>query len=159
MNKIQDLLKREYRHPLAHIAFWQLLGFMMLLCVVWVCEASGILSACFKEPWASYFKESLSDSGLARATVISIGITICAIVIIGNTFVQQKRIISGFLIICSYCKRVRLNTQDWQKLETYVAKHSKATFSHGMCPDCYAKINEEMAKPHENKQSTDSLNQ
>jgi len=125
----------------------------MLLCVVWICEVSGILSVYFKEPWASYFRESLSSSGMARAIVISAGIIICAIVIIGNTFIQQKRMISGFLIICSYCKRVRLNTEEWQKLETYVSKRSKTIFSHGICPDCYTKISEETDKQLGNKQA------
>lgn len=131
---------KSFFNPYAHIALWQLLGFIMLLCVVWVCEASGILAVYFKEPWASYFKESLSSSSIVRASVISVGIIICAGIIIGNTFIQQKRIISNFLIICSYCKRVRLNNQDWQKLETYVSKQAKTKFSHGICPECYDKI-------------------
>jgi len=144
--------KTGRRHPLVYIALWQLFGFVMLLCVVWICEVSGILSAYFKEPWASYFRETLSSSGLARAVVISLGIIICAAVIIGNTFIQQKRILSGFLIICSYCKRVRLNEQNWQRLETYVSKHSRATFSHGICPDCYARIDKETDNLPGNKQ-------
>ena len=152
MNAVPSSQGRRRLHPLGHIALWQLLGFVMLLCVVWVCEASGILSVYFKEPWASYFKESLSSSGMARATVISGGIIICAVVIVGNTFIQQKRILSGFLIVCSYCKRIRLHAHDWQKLETYVSRHSRTTFSHGICPDCYAKIDEEMGRLPENKQ-------
>jgi DNA-binding response OmpR family regulator len=44
--------------------------------------------------------------------------------------------LSGLLPICAYCKRIR-NTEDyWMQVERYLAEHSEAEFSHGICPDC-----------------------
>jgi len=45
--------------------------------------------------------------------------------------------LSGLLPICMFCKKIR-NTKDyWEKLESYISKHSEATFSHGLCPECF----------------------
>jgi len=45
--------------------------------------------------------------------------------------------LSGLLPICSYCKRVRSDGDYWEQVEQYIAHHSDAKFSHGICPACY----------------------
>ena len=45
----------------------------------------------------------------------------------------------GLLPICSYCKKIRNDQNYWQQLETYIAQHSGAEFSHGICPECIEK--------------------
>ena len=49
----------------------------------------------------------------------------------------RVRVLQGLLPICSYCKRVRDDRNYWQQLETYFSDHSDATFTHGVCPECY----------------------
>lgn len=51
----------------------------------------------------------------------------------------QIKTLQGLLPICSYCKRIRTDGDYWQQLEGYISEHSGARFSHGVCPDCYAK--------------------
>ena len=55
--------------------------------------------------------------------------------------VKQLR---GLLPICSYCKRIRGDDQYWQQVEGYIAEHSDAQFSHGICPSCYASISAQL---------------
>jgi sigma-B regulation protein RsbU (phosphoserine phosphatase) len=55
--------------------------------------------------------------------------------------VKQLR---GLLPICSYCKRIRGDDQYWQQVEGYIAEHSHAQFSHGICPTCYATVTAEL---------------
>lgn len=45
----------------------------------------------------------------------------------------------GILPTCSYCKRIRDDAEQWVAIERYIEKRSEAAFSHGICPDCYAK--------------------
>ena len=45
--------------------------------------------------------------------------------------------LQGILPICSYCKKIRNDSNYWQNVESYVADHSQAEFSHGICPTCY----------------------
>lgn len=42
----------------------------------------------------------------------------------------------GLLPLCAWCHKVRDDRGYWSQLESYVAQHSKATFSHGICPEC-----------------------
>jgi sigma-B regulation protein RsbU (phosphoserine phosphatase) len=46
--------------------------------------------------------------------------------------------LNGLLPICSYCKRIRDDSNYWQQVESYVSTHTDARFSHGICPDCWA---------------------
>lgn len=46
--------------------------------------------------------------------------------------------LSGLIPICSSCKRIRNEGEYWVAVEQYLASHSKAAFSHALCPDCAA---------------------
>ena len=46
------------------------------------------------------------------------------------------RTLSGFIPICSKCKRVRDDGGFWDDVETYITKHSEVVLGHGVCPDC-----------------------
>lgn len=48
--------------------------------------------------------------------------------------------LEGLLPICSYCKRIRNDRNYWQQVESYIAQHSEAEFTHGICPQCYETI-------------------
>jgi phosphoserine phosphatase RsbU/P len=52
---------------------------------------------------------------------------------------QHVRRLEGLLPICSYCKKIR-EQGTWYQLESYIAEHSEANFSHGICPGCYEKL-------------------
>jgi sigma-B regulation protein RsbU (phosphoserine phosphatase) len=47
--------------------------------------------------------------------------------------------LQGLLPMCAWCKRVRDDKNYWQEVECYVAEHSDARFTHGICPDCMEK--------------------
>jgi len=46
----------------------------------------------------------------------------------------------GLLPMCAYCKKIRVDNSYWQQLESYLAEHSEAEFSHGICPDCFPDV-------------------
>ena len=50
--------------------------------------------------------------------------------------IARVKQLEGIIPICSYCKKIRDNQQNWHQLEAYISNHSEALFSHGMCPDC-----------------------
>ena len=57
-----------------------------------------------------------------------------------QTALSNVKQLRGLLPICSYCKRIRGDDQYWQQVEGYIAEHSDAQFSHGICPSCYETI-------------------
>jgi len=50
---------------------------------------------------------------------------------------KQVKKLEGILPICSYCKKIRDEENNWRMLEEYIEDRSKAEFSHGICPDCF----------------------
>jgi hypothetical protein len=51
--------------------------------------------------------------------------------------VKQLR---GLLPMCAYCKKIRVDDKYWQQLEGYLSDHSDAEFSHGICPECFPSV-------------------
>ena len=49
---------------------------------------------------------------------------------------KEVRMLEGLLPVCSYCKKIRDEGNNWQQMESYIAKHSEAEFTHGICPEC-----------------------
>jgi hypothetical protein len=52
---------------------------------------------------------------------------------------KEVDVLSGLLPICMYCKKIRDEEGEWQRLEGYIAARSEASFSHGICPECEAR--------------------
>jgi CheY-like chemotaxis protein len=52
---------------------------------------------------------------------------------------RVKRL-QGLLPICSYCKKIRDDQNYWQQVDAYITEHTEAAFSHGICPECYARV-------------------
>lgn len=48
--------------------------------------------------------------------------------------------LGGLLPICANCKKIRDDNGYWKQIEAYIRDHSEADFSHGICPDCAAKL-------------------
>jgi DNA-binding NarL/FixJ family response regulator len=55
------------------------------------------------------------------------------------------KVLQGLLPICSYCKMIRDSDGEWHQIDKYVAQHSEAEFSHGICPTCMRKQFEHLA--------------
>jgi len=49
---------------------------------------------------------------------------------------KHVKTLQGIIPICSFCHKIRNDIQAWERLESYIQKHSDAKFSHGICPDC-----------------------
>lgn len=49
---------------------------------------------------------------------------------------EQVQTLKGLLPICSGCKKIRDEQQEWQPMELYISQRSQAQFTHGFCPPC-----------------------
>lgn len=61
---------------------------------------------------------------------------------------QEVKTLSGLLPICTSCKKIRDEDKNWQPIEDYIAGHSEADFTHGICPECARRLYPEL---HHNK--------
>jgi PAS domain S-box-containing protein len=57
---------------------------------------------------------------------------------------RQVKELQGIVPICMYCKNVRDDENFWHKVEAYITHHSKAKFSHCVCPDCMDKFKKDL---------------
>ncbi|MBL8914024.1 MAG: response regulator [Archangium sp.] len=49
---------------------------------------------------------------------------------------EHVRELQGMIPICMHCKRIRNQSQIWEKVETYIENRSGAKFSHALCSEC-----------------------
>ena len=57
--------------------------------------------------------------------------------------VNENKTLRGIIPICSYCKKIRTDKGAWEQMEKYIAGHSDAKFSHGICPECMKRVSSE----------------
>jgi len=60
--------------------------------------------------------------------------------------VKQIKTLKGLIPICAACKKIRDDKGYWNQLEGYLEEHSEASFSHGLCPDCFQRYFPDAAK-------------
>ncbi len=76
-------------------------------------------------------------------TVYGIALTVFASIFVYN-YIQRKtkriQTLQGLLPICSNCKKIRDGRGKWHHVEEYIHNHSKAEFTHGICPECMKKL-------------------
>jgi hypothetical protein len=49
---------------------------------------------------------------------------------------RRVNVLEGLLPICSFCKNIRNEAGEWERLETFISRRSEAQFSHSVCPSC-----------------------
>ncbi|WP_304226225.1 two-component system response regulator [Gracilinema caldarium] len=49
---------------------------------------------------------------------------------------DRVKSLEGIIPICSKCKKVRDDEGYWTQVERYITEHTKAMFTHSLCPDC-----------------------
>ena len=120
------------KDPFAYIGFWQFLTFIMLILIVWVNEV--------RDMPALFFNTEPQDINIFRGCLLTAAVLVTAIVAIGNTYLQQKRVLNSIISVCSSCHKVRVNQNQWKQMEEYISDNSLLTFTHGLCPDCTEKV-------------------
>ena len=49
---------------------------------------------------------------------------------------REVQTLQGIIPICAWCKNIRTDDGYWQKVEIYISKHTRADFTHSICPQC-----------------------
>jgi hypothetical protein len=139
-------LYRMFRNPFVYVAFWQMMTFLILILAVWAVEYQEIATVVYKAG------EDKPD--LLRAIWLTFGIVCIALIIIGHTYLQQKRIINNMLSVCSRCRKVQVNKDYWESMEDYLYDISPSDITHGLCPECLEITLKEIEKKKEKNITT-----
>jgi len=54
--------------------------------------------------------------------------------------IRELKVLSGLLPICAWCKKIRDDRGYWSRIEAYLGARTDAQFTHGICPECDAKM-------------------
>jgi hypothetical protein len=76
-------------------------------------------------------------SAIVRAVVWAfVGLIIARLAEHERELEKEVEALEGLLPICMYCKSIRNDAGEWEKLETYLSQRTEATFTHGLCARC-----------------------
>ncbi len=54
--------------------------------------------------------------------------------------IAQVRTLRGLIPLCAWCRKLRNDRGAWQSLEQYLAEHTDASITHGICSECSVKL-------------------
>ena len=119
------------------------IAFQIFIIIASICSANALGPFAMGE----YYREIV----LVRFNLFC-GITIITVLVVSALHAEREflvhelqdalsqiKTLSGFIPICSHCKKIRDDSGYWNKLETYIQENSDAQLSHGICPDCAKK--------------------
>jgi hypothetical protein len=114
------------------------------------------------------FQRSMNQSArlLWFVHILGLGVSLGLVTLLGTRLIQSVdalqtslsriRQLEGLVPICAWCKKIRKEGADpwspssWVPVERYVGERTAAKFSHGMCPECHAKVNPNSPPPETN---------
>ncbi len=143
---------REMKKKLMkNILLYEIAGYLIVIAAIWMDELFDLPRFLFKAPQTPVnWEESLFESVIVAVLA---GITIY----FTYRYIKHIRYLEGFLIVCSFCKKIRIGNE-WIPIETFISEKSEAKFSHGLCPDClekhYGEYLDDMDKIREKKPKT-----
>ncbi len=118
--------------PLTRFFKWQVVCFLVLLAGIWINEAVDFPALLFGLP--------ATPVSWMRAGVLSLGVVLIGVVALIPMCLPRKCAFRGAITLCSYCRRVQTEAKTWDAVEAFFNERTYVTMSHGVCPDCKAKV-------------------
>jgi hypothetical protein len=116
------------------VIVYEIIAFTIIILLIWVDEVIDLpyllLGA---EATPINWRESLFES-------ICILILGAVVIYFTNRMFQRMNYLEGILPVCSSCKKIRDDRNNWHEIESYIRDRSDAEFSHGICPECAARL-------------------
>lgn len=120
--------KQGYRDAFTRIAVWQFMAFIILLIFAWAVEIIDVPALLFDAPPSSF--------SFFRAITMTAAIISCAIIAVGHTYEQQRRLINQIKQRCPYCQKVLTGKDQWEHIADYFMRHYPMNICQDACPSC-----------------------
>lgn len=94
----------------------------------------------------------IGKAAVVSGTLLLLGIAIASSIVdrrfsirtqLLNQALAEVKTLRGLFSICATCKKLRNDQGAWEQIESYVRRNTEAEFSHGICPDCLRRFEEE----------------
>jgi hypothetical protein len=126
-------MRKALSHQTGLLLVGEVVVFGLILGVVWLDKFVDVPHRFFGEPETPYRPtEYLFEYG----AIAAVGLLVVLV-----TLWLRRRIerLESFLRVCAWCRRVNVN-DEWVRFEDYLASRYHLSSSHGICPDCEAKM-------------------
>ena len=118
------------------VLVYQAIGFALLIGFVWFEDVRGLPQFLFG---GGNHVHDWRDSAMATLVILYV-----AAIILGLTLrlLERLRHLEDMLKICAWCRKIGHHNQ-WLKMEDYFERGFQIYTTHGMCPDCLKKVQED----------------
>lgn len=142
--------------PITNTAYDMGLFFSLIaLCAFRFHMKGGIIAAVSAFPLLIWAHGNMLSQADTKVELLFVGLSGIIVALIVGGYVASKnklqkaldevKTLSGFLTIYAACKKIRNDKGYWQAVEHYIEEHSYAEFTHGICPDCAARLYPEIS--------------
>ncbi|GEM_PF-775925 len=113
-----------------HVLLLEILAFELILLFIWLGEYFDFSHLLYGAPPSPFdWQNSLMLS-------VWILLVMGFILVITRVFFKQIRYLEGFLPVCSFCKKIRLDDGRWVPIEEFMQIRTSVKMTHSLCPPC-----------------------
>jgi DNA-directed RNA polymerase beta' subunit len=112
------------------VLLYEAIGFTAIIGLVWLNETLDIPHLTLGSPQT---KVNLREALLESISVLILGIIVLKLT---WNFLARIKYLEGFIVVCSFCRKVRIAEDTWASLEEFVHSNAEVEFSHSFCPTC-----------------------
>ena len=120
------------------VLWLQATAFALFIAFLWLSELFDLPHNLLGTPATPV---NLAESAFHTVICLLLG-TAC--IIVTAHLQRQVRYLEGFLVVCSGCKRVRVEGE-WMDLELYLHQQAGTELSHGLCEECLHRLYPDIA--------------
>jgi len=113
----------------------EILGFALITVLTWLDELVRLPSLLFGGEYHANYPEAIMETLIILCVAIPV-------VVISRRLLTRLHYLEGFLQVCAWCRKVDHDGQ-WLVMEDYFQHRFDTQTSHGMCPECFAKVRAE----------------
>lgn len=107
----------------------ELLGFILVGMTLWLDEITDLPRILVgKKPTPVNYPELVLETGV----ILLLG---TLVITISSQLLKRIKYLEGFLLVCSYCKKINLDGK-WIPLHEFLESNTELSLSHGLCPEC-----------------------
>ena len=129
----------KFLRSASRVLWYESIGFVILIGLSWTDEIQGLSQALFG---GAPHTRDWRDSAFQTLVIIYIWAIVWGLT---RTLLQRLHDLGTYLKLCAWCRKVG-HRGKWMKIEEYFKEDFRIPTTHGMCPDCRKKMEEETAE-------------
>lgn len=114
------------------LLLYQAVGCLLLIAVSWLDELLDLPTLIFGSAPGHNWHEAMLETGFILGVA-------APVFWLTRRLVKRLVYLENFLRVCAWCRKIGVD-DEWVSLEQYFHHELKTLTSHGMCPECFEKL-------------------